>query len=706
MKLLHKLIVAALLGLTAVGSWAAPAHVQSIGNLATTATNHTRVLPSVSAGSLLTVAIKTASTGYTVSDNVNSGSWTQLCTQTNGTGTRLFIFYRVNSAAASPSLTVTITNGVSTTIRAVASEYTGVATSSPVDASVCENSPAGTTHTTSNITTTVTGTLLYSTLALDTSSTIAPALGETERLEVSSPPLLQVQDRISGAAGTFAASWTLSSSEVGARGLVAFKPAAAVAPSFSSGPSAVATTGGYTISATPNTSSTLDCVATVKGSANPTATQVKAGQNGAGAAALAAAEKAITGADTLSLTGLTFPTHDVHCVLSNGAGDSAVSRLTNRFKLPPAGKQYSTFASVAAGTVYAAIASPAVAVGDTREIDLVVSPSANAVTALTDGNDSFDSDGSRQYYDTQVYDDSAGGWMSVTGGGTSSRVWFNDQPPVADGISFDVPLEDDAAMETINLCDRFTDEEGDSLTGSNSTTGVGSGVNKRPTGTTITGCEWTGTPTTEESGSFTFTAKDTAEAAGTITVNYTVIDTITVPPCANVSASQYEATLDTLFVPWVVSGATFSETVAPGNIISCSPAAGGEVDPFASEVSLLVSFGMVSSTAQTGGFNLQLTSAENATLYAVVLRRGATAPIASQIETGDDASGANALASGSVVATAGNAIALNLTGLPLPRYDLYVVGKRVDGTYTQVTALLNRRKSPATGRQYIDVDVP
>lgn len=177
--------------------------------------------------------------------------------------------------------------------------------------------------------------------------------------------------------------------------------------------------------------------------------------------------------------------------------------------------------SVAAGSICAqlnATITPDIAVGDSVIFDAVTSPGGFPVTIGADCNFSFASNGLRQQGVLTVYDATAAALM--TG---STTVYFGNQPPAAEAPAIDVQLLAGTAMTEINLCTSFfSDFEGDTLTGASDIGGTGSGDNRRPTGTTQSGCLWNGTPSTaNEAGNFTFTPSDIAGDTGSIEVRWT-----------------------------------------------------------------------------------------------------------------------------------------------------------------------------------------
>jgi len=123
------------------------------------------------------------------------------------------------------------------------------------------------------------------------------------------------------------------------------------APSFTQGPTLnSANTDGYTYGATSNQTATWHLGAYLKGSATPSAANLKAG---AGTGFVAHVTQALTAATpgTLSVTGLTFPFYDVHQLVTNGSGDSAIVSNLAVFKAAPAGKQYVTAALVSISAI-------------------------------------------------------------------------------------------------------------------------------------------------------------------------------------------------------------------------------------------------------------------------------------------------------------------------------------------------------------------
>lgn len=116
------------------------------------------------------------------------------------------------------------------------------------------------------------------------------------------------------------------------------------AASFSAGPSLTsANTDGYTFGGTSNQTATWYTCVLLKGSATPTAAQVRTGSP-TGFISRFSVAVTLNIAAVQTVTGLSFPFHDVYHVLNNGSGDSAVSANLALFKAAPSGKQYVTAA--------------------------------------------------------------------------------------------------------------------------------------------------------------------------------------------------------------------------------------------------------------------------------------------------------------------------------------------------------------------------
>lgn len=275
--------------------------------------------------------------------------------------------------------------------------------------------------------------------------------------------------------------------------------AAAAAPQFSSSPAVTATTNdGYTVRILANQSATVHVVALTKGSAAPNAADVIAHTG-----ALAFATKSVTTAqDSVTLTGLDFPVHDLYAALTNANGNSSVFALTNEVKSPPAGKVYLTFASVDADTIYASF-TPAVVAGDIREADATLTPSGETPIDGADGSVEYLSDG-RQSRVERIYDVSAGAFMVFGAGDTYTQFWNALPPAFIDPIEtpYEIPARIGIAISSFDYTSAIQSPHGDTLT--YAVTG------SLPSGLSVGSNTETGTPTTAGITRYTVQATDDA----------------------------------------------------------------------------------------------------------------------------------------------------------------------------------------------------
>ena len=261
---------------------------------------------------------------------------------------------------------------------------------------------------------------------------------------------------------------------------------------------------------------------------------------------------------------------------------------------PPVGKTDVTVASIGAGTWcedFNSTATPDIAVGDTIRID----ENTDGGFALTHGTDcslEYSGDGSRQLVEYDIYDTSAAGWMS---GGPGLLV-FNNQPPSCETPSgIDLILDVGTASSPLDIVESCVDPESDALTCSLTSGTLPTGLSLGGTGN----CTLSGTPTVEnESGAaVTFTLSD--GYGGTATQEYTLypLDTVTVADCTTAPTAVADCAALIEADGWLVASATFSchPTVAVGDVVSQSPTAASEVEPF-TEVDLVVSLGTCTTT--------------------------------------------------------------------------------------------------------------
>jgi hypothetical protein len=381
---------------------------------------------------------------------------------------------------------------------------------------------------------------------------------------------------------------TISSSEDWQVWTISITPAAGGSPpAFSVAPTVSSTTNtSYTLSATADSSSTWYAVAVNVEDGAPTCTQIKAGQNDAGASALGSANKAVTGADTLVVGSLVHPHHDLHSCLNNANGDSAVSSLTSEVRAVDSGQGIFVLTSISATSVFDTDTyyDPDVAVNDIVEADLATNEDGFVVSWQVDGDFSYPDTcgGCRQSIDYCVQDASVddGDFTTPDCWATDDIIWVNNSAPFANPYG-PLVLDISVAMTSLDVCAEFTDADSDALT----LTVTGGTL---PTGLSIGGtgnCTLSGTPSVEdEAGAeITFTATDIASDTGTMTMEIYVIDTITMPTLTD---SDLDASLadELASFPWrdpdPLQTASFkcSTAEASQQILSQTPAASTEVE--------------------------------------------------------------------------------------------------------------------------------
>ena len=360
--------------------------------------------------------------------------------------------------------------------------------------------------------------------------------------------------------------------------------AAAAAPTFSVAPTVSAQdTNDYTLSYTPSTSATFYAVACKKDQTAPTIAQVKAGNCTGDVAAVAAANEAVTGADTTALGGsLTYPIHDLYAVLSNGGGDSTLATLADEMLDAPTGYQYDLLASVSATSPCKALndipISPTIAAADVTKWPTATSPSSYAFTAGTDCDTSYsDPSGTRQTATLDVYDTSAGDWMS----GGPTTVYFNNSAPACTlpNCEFDSgeTLINGVAMTSVDTAAWFSDVD----TGDTSVITYSGDI---PANTSITDGVWTGTPSCasgDTAGSFTTTATDEAGDTETVAVTWNCYDQVAVPDCDGIDLASCSSLADAVTLGINVT-MECSDDIASNYVISQGTAASTSVDPFSS----------------------------------------------------------------------------------------------------------------------------
>lgn len=373
-------------------------------------------------------------------------------------------------------------------------------------------------------------------------------------------------------------------------------------PAFSVAPSVTATTSSsLTVGGTLDGPGTVYVTVCVHGSTTPSTTETRTGTCPGTGGTQASTSKSVTGADTLVLTGLAKPVFDVYVASSYGGQNGSRINLTSTYITAPTGTQFDILASIGTGSFCESVTSPSPAAGDVVEIDSSTDPGAYGVSVFGTCHLSYTGDDSRQRLCYRIYDDSVGDWMSISSPsaqctGTRAALWFNNQAPIFSPASDTLVLKVGVAMTDIDLCARATDAEGDALTGAFT-------VGTPPTGLGLSGsdnCTFGGTPTVEnESGTtLTFTATDIAGASADFDLTVYPIDTITEPDCTDVPVGDCTLLLQAAFLDIGNITLASSDTIAAGNVISQSPAAGTEQDP-GTNVDVVVSRGTASGNINT-----------------------------------------------------------------------------------------------------------
>jgi len=349
---------------------------------------------------------------------------------------------------------------------------------------------------------------------------------------------------------------------------------AIVTPSFSVSPNVTApTTDGYTVGFTANTDCTVHVVALFKGSSAPNAAAVIAHTG-----AVTFATKNVTGADTVTLTGLVFPKHDIYAVVTSLAGTSSVASILAALKAPPTGKQYSTFTSVDPDTKYAEASAPSIAAGDVREIPLEFSDGTD-ITPSTDGNDAFPWDGRPLYYLGRVYDDSAQGWFAITMPDGSAapdeyfEVSFGDRIPVREDPELTLlqQLTLNEAMTSVDMADFILDPEATALTFIL--------LSSLPSGMTFNAGVFGGTP--NATGTYILDLRAVDAHGGTYDFSYTfLVGRPLAPNLVGLSFDAAAAIMEKQFFILGASSYTITEFYDEGTVLSQDPPADTEVDRF------------------------------------------------------------------------------------------------------------------------------
>jgi hypothetical protein len=216
------LILVAVVGVLAwTGSAeAAPTFVQGASNSTSGTTMNVTYGSGVGTGHLLVGMFRTAGT-TSVSDSLN-GAWTKAVGTSDGLNS---IWYRPNASAG--TTTVTVSGTASASIRAVIAEYSGVATTTPLDGTAC-NTGTGTSATTGSTASVPAGELAFAGVGMfDSPITVSAGTGATLRNQLTGANGTSAdEDVASTTAGTQNKSFTLSTAPPGgwAACIATFKP--------------------------------------------------------------------------------------------------------------------------------------------------------------------------------------------------------------------------------------------------------------------------------------------------------------------------------------------------------------------------------------------------------------------------------------------------------------------------------------------------
>ena len=201
------------------------AYVQSTGGNTTATSVDVSFVDTVTSGNLIVVAARIGTDQTcTVSDSAGN-TYTQQIDQkfTPVTDDHLYIFYAANVTGG--SLTITIDPSGTPSIRWTIHEYSGIATSSPVDQSTSlrDDLGLGTAVDSGNITTTQADELLFGAASVSGSKDFTPGADYTERQEIVQK--ISTEDRIVSSTLTDSADWTISANDTYGAAIVSFKGA-------------------------------------------------------------------------------------------------------------------------------------------------------------------------------------------------------------------------------------------------------------------------------------------------------------------------------------------------------------------------------------------------------------------------------------------------------------------------------------------------
>ena len=375
---------------------------------------------------------------------------------------------------------------------------------------------------------------------------------------------------------------------------IAIRPSSGV--TFSVSPtvqSKTATT--YVMTYTVSGSTTVYFVACNPGSNVPSSAEVEAATCGTPDSSEASANEAVSGADTTTISSISFPRHDIYGIPESGG---AVVTLSDQNRTADSGQEFVVLASVSATSVCDddTYFDPDVAAADVMEVDSSTNEGSFAITWETDCDFSYsDGTGSRQSIDYCVQDvsDATGDFTTPACWSADDIIWVNNTAPSCQTDVDPIVLTEDVAMSTIDLDDFCSDADSDQPT----YTVTGGTL---PVGTALGGVgssEMTGTPTTEDEAgvAITFTATDVAADTDTLAVTFYVINTVTLPTLDDSTEAAAISDFQTAF-PWQVDTLTLTASFtctsieAADQVLSQDPAASTEITAFQA-VSMVVSLG-------------------------------------------------------------------------------------------------------------------
>lgn len=212
-----KKTVAILLALSSSPCWGAIAHVQSNLNGAIFASGSSCAIAypgNVTAGNFLVGYCYSANTGAIVAATDSLGqAWNVAQAQAQATdGHIMNIVYSTNTAGGADTLTCTFTGG-GATFRCGVSEYSGVATSNPLDQHTSAQGAAGTAANSGNVTPTQDNELVIMAASGSTGATFTIGTG-TKRVNVPDATNTRVGggEEVQTTATTRQSAWTLGAS--------------------------------------------------------------------------------------------------------------------------------------------------------------------------------------------------------------------------------------------------------------------------------------------------------------------------------------------------------------------------------------------------------------------------------------------------------------------------------------------------------------